>query len=107
MLYHFERSPRFPRSEWTQWTECSEQCGPGRQMHERLIEVHASWGGNACDQAPHSDGFKIASWVPYTTVRLFARFHSMVISLVAVHANLCLPGSAGKGLLLSAPSPWE
>ncbi|MBU38166.1 MAG: hypothetical protein CMA59_01430, partial [Euryarchaeota archaeon] len=42
-------------AEWSQWTECSEECGPGRQSRERLIEVHAQWGGNPCDGAPNED----------------------------------------------------
>merc|ERR1719424_2668596 len=37
--------------EWVEWSECNEQCGPGRHARTRIVAVHAQWGGDACEGA--------------------------------------------------------
>ena len=34
--------------EWSDWEECSRDCGGGSQQRRRKVEVEAKFGGAAC-----------------------------------------------------------
>ena len=35
--------------DWTAWSECNEECGPGRHARSRIVSVHMQWGGKPCE----------------------------------------------------------
>lgn len=91
-------------SDWSPWTECSEECGGGSHSHTRTVTQEAMYGGTACpglsEMLPCNDhacpvDCEVSEWSPWTTCTEECgggtRLRTRTVTHEAMYGGGCVP----------------